>query len=82
MDIIVDVYATEGGEYLGRARYLGEVSIASVTKADDLHFQYTALRNSGEKTEKYEFLSQDRAQAGAIFYGFEYFVTIQGETVH
>jgi len=34
MDILVEVYATKDGEYLGKARFLGDVTIASVIKPD------------------------------------------------
>ncbi len=70
MGVIVDVYATQNGEYLGKARYLDDVSIASVTQPDAQHCAYTALRNSGETTEKFEFIGEKKQ----VFYGFEYFV--------
>lgn len=65
----VQVYATQGGTPLGIAKYLGDVRIASVTKSDPANAPYTALRESGEKTESFEFLGTKE-----VFYGFEYYV--------
>jgi hypothetical protein len=78
MNILVDVYATEGGEYLGEARFLGEVTIASVTKPDPSDKAYTDLRESGEITESFEFIGPNKS----VFYGFEYFVRFRQQILH
>ena len=78
MVMVVNVYATQGGEYLGQARYLGDVSISSVTQPDAQHCAYTVLRESGEKTEKFEFIGEKKQ----VFYGFEYFVVFSEGKLH
>ncbi len=58
MSTIVDVYATKEGTFLGKAHYVKDVTIASVTLPDPEHPEYTPCVIQ-EKKQRYLNLWED-----------------------